>query len=75
MEKAASDTLIAMVMDMMEDEKTDKGRLVRTLFFCCCIIAISSNVDLEKLLKILEMMYNRSSVALGRSSIFPPGEA
>lgn len=67
--------LISMVMDMLNDDKIDKAKLVRTLFFCICVIAISCGVDVHKLEHILQNMYKRSSIAMGQSSIFPPGEA
>ena len=75
MSKTATDMIITMAMDMMNDPKIDNGRVVRACLFGACLIAITHKVPKEKLIEILEILHKRISLSIGLESMFPPAES
>ena len=73
--KDSTEILISLVMDMVDDASIDNGKIVRTLLFCTAFIALSHNVKLKTLEKILCKLYKRTGLTLGIETWLPPGEA
>ena len=67
--------LVCMVLDLVNNPKVKNGRIVRTLMYCICIIAIQNDVDSKIVVKNLLEVYGKLSVALGTETWFPPAES
>ena len=67
--------LISMVLDLVDNPKVKNGKLVRTLMYCICIIAIRNDVNEKVLTKHLLEVYKKLSIALGTDTWLPPAES
>ena len=68
--------IIHITVDLMNDDETDNGKLLRTLLFCASLVAINHSAPLEMINKILKKMYTKTSIQLSNGANWlPPGEA
>ena len=69
------EVLLAMVIDLVNDDTLKDSKIMRALLFAVCLIAIAHHVDCKAVQTQLGKVYQTLERANGYQDWFPPADA